>query len=134
MPSQEEMRKSPPGAIGKHMRWEKQNKKNLEEWKNLKLRLNHEDTDPDVANFERFRPTSSSSLNMDNAHIPGNQYFLPPQSEQYRDNFDKVFPNAPGAKKEKKKRQLSPKQKAAASARMSAMHAAKKQAQPAQEA
>jgi hypothetical protein len=133
MPSQEEMRKSPPGAIGKHMRWEKQNKKNLEEWKNLKLRLNHEDTDPDVANFERFRPTSSS-LNMDNAHIPGNQYFLPPQSEQYRDNFDKVFPNAPGAKKEKKKRQLSPEAKAAASARMSAMHAAKKQAQPAQEA
>jgi len=40
MPSQEEMRKSPPGAVDKHIEWEKRNKTDLLKWKNLKLRLN----------------------------------------------------------------------------------------------
>lgn len=110
MPSQEEMRKSPPGAIDKHRTWEKRNKEKIIEWKNIQLRLHADSNEVDIANFERFRPTSSS-LNMDNAFIPGNQYFMPPDSPQYRQNFDRVFPNAPGseAKKEPKKRGRKPK-------------------------
>lgn len=73
MPSREEMRKAPPGAVGKHMEWEKRNKQKLQEWKNLKLRINAGTDDPDVANFERYRP-ESSSLNMHNARIEGKQY------------------------------------------------------------
>jgi hypothetical protein len=132
MPSQEEMRKSPPGAIGKHMAWEKRNKKNIEEWKNTQLRMNHDSTDPDVANFERYRPVAST-LNMHNAHIPGQQYFMPPTSPQYAEGYDRIYNNddaKPDAQKKdkkpgKKKYSMSPEARAAAGARMKAMHAAK---------
>jgi hypothetical protein len=76
MPSQEEMRKAPPGAVDKHMSWEKRNKAAIVEWKNLQLRLTHA-KEPEAANLERHRPTSSS-LSMDNAHIPGKDFHLPP--------------------------------------------------------
>ena len=76
MPSQEEMRKSPPGAVGKHMEWEKRVKPLLAEWKSIRLRLNAGSQDPDVANFERYRP-KTSTLNMDNAVVAGTQYFMP---------------------------------------------------------
>lgn len=77
MPSHEEMRKAPPGALEKHQAWEAKHKKNLLIWKNLRLRLNAGSSDNSVANFEMFRPRTNS-LNMDNAQIPGAQYFLPP--------------------------------------------------------
>lgn len=77
MPSQEEMRKAPPGAVEKHMAWERRNKEALLQWKNLQLRLNAGSEDGSVANFERHRPTGSS-LNMDNAMIAGKQFFMPP--------------------------------------------------------
>lgn len=81
MPSQEEMRKSPAGAVGKHMAWEKRVKPFLAEWKNIKLRLGVGSTDPDLANFERFRPTSST-LNMHNTIVQGTQYYMPETSSQ----------------------------------------------------
>jgi hypothetical protein len=77
MPSHEEMRKAPPGAVDKHMRWEKRNKENIIRWKNNELRLNHDSDDVEIANLEKYRPTASS-LNMGNAFIPGTQYFMPP--------------------------------------------------------
>lgn len=76
MPSQEEMRKAPAGAVGKHMEWEKRNKPLLAEWKNLRLRLNVGTSDPDVANFERYRP-KTSTLNMDHPVVTGTKYFMP---------------------------------------------------------
>lgn len=76
MPSQEEMRKAPPGAVDKHTKWERRNKPAIMEWKNLQLRLTH-GQEPEAANLERHRPTGSS-LNMDNAYIPGKQYYMPP--------------------------------------------------------
>lgn len=74
MPSQEEMRRNPPGAVGKHMGWEKRNKLKLIAWKNAQLILNKGTDDPDVANFERFRPTVST-LNIDNAAIPKTTHY-----------------------------------------------------------
>lgn len=74
MPSQEEMRKAPPGAVEKHMRWERHNKQKILEWKNLQLRL--KPGEQGAANLEVHRPTASS-LNMDNAHIPGKRFFMP---------------------------------------------------------
>lgn len=76
MPSQEEMRKNPPGAVDKHRAWEKRHKKKLTEWKNIRLRLNVGSEDRDVANHERYRPTLNTLL-MDNAQIQGKQFYFP---------------------------------------------------------
>jgi hypothetical protein len=75
MPSQEEMRKAPPGAVDKHAKWERANKKRIQEWKNLQIRLTHGE-EPEAANLERHRPTGST-LNMDNAYIQGKQIYIP---------------------------------------------------------
>ena len=56
MPSQEEMRKAPPGAVDKHMKWEKANKLKILEWKNLQLRLTHGE-ESEAAVLERHRPS-----------------------------------------------------------------------------
>ena len=74
MPSQEEMRKAPPGAVDKHMGWEKRNKPNILEWKNLRLRLMPGERE--AANLERYRP-SASSLSMDNAVVQGKNIYIP---------------------------------------------------------
>lgn len=76
MPSQEEMRKAPPGAVEKHRSWEARNKPRIMEWKNLQLRLNAGTSDRDVANLEKYRP-KGSSLNMDSALIPGKNFYMP---------------------------------------------------------
>jgi len=79
MPTQAEMRKNPPGAVSKHMNWEKRNQQKIQEWKHIKLRLNAGNNDPDAANMERFRPVGGAQeLSMDNAQIPGKLYNLPP--------------------------------------------------------
>lgn len=93
MPSHEEMRKAPPGAVGKNIQWEKKNKERILEWKHIRMRLNHDSDDPDIANMERYRPTTST-LSMDNAFIPGQQFFLPPTSPEYQENFDRIFKKA----------------------------------------
>ena len=74
MPSQEEMRKAPPGAVDKHMGWEKRNKLKILEWKNLQLRLRPGERE--AANLERHRPVSST-LSMDNAVIAGQNFHIP---------------------------------------------------------
>ena len=74
MPSQEEMRKAPPGAVDKHMGWEKRNKAKILEWKNLQLRLRPGERE--AANLERHRPTGST-LSMDNAYIQGKAIYIP---------------------------------------------------------
>ena len=79
MPSQEEMRKAPPGAVDKHRKWESRNKAKILEWKNLQLRLTAGSGDREVANLERHRPTAST-LNMDNAFIQGKNFFMPETS------------------------------------------------------
>lgn len=79
MCSQEEMRKCPPGAVDKFLRGEgsPEMKTKIIEWKNLQLRL--KPGEQEAANLERHRPTAST-LNMDNAHIPGRQFFMPETS------------------------------------------------------
>lgn len=88
MPSHEEMRKAPDGAIGRHMAWEKRNKTKILEWKNAKVTLDPDSEDPDLANVERLRPVRSM-LNMDSALIPGKSFNFP--SEQFQQNYDTVF-------------------------------------------
>lgn len=77
MLSHEEMRKNPPGAVDRHRAWEKRAKPLINEWKNIQRRLHAGDDAEEAASVERFRPTTST-MNMDNAQIPGKQFFLPP--------------------------------------------------------
>ena len=76
MCSMEEMRKSPPGAVDKYIKGEGSTsiKTKIIEWKNIRLRLNPGERE--IANLERFRPVAST-LNMDNAMIPGKQFYMP---------------------------------------------------------
>lgn len=76
MPSMEEMRKAPSGAVDKHLSWEKRNKTRIAEWKHIMLRLTAGTGDRDAANLERHRPTVST-LGMDSAQIQGKQFFMP---------------------------------------------------------
>lgn len=76
MPSYGEMRGCPPGAIGKHRRWETANKERIQEWKRLRFELDPDNTDPDLANVETLRPRSNT-LNMHNAIVQGTDYYLP---------------------------------------------------------
>lgn len=78
MPSHEEMRKSPPGAIEKHRSWQSRNKLRIAEWKHIQRRLNAGADDCD-SNLEKYRP-HQSTLSMDNAFIPGKSYFMPATS------------------------------------------------------
>lgn len=145
MPSQEEMRKAPPGAIGKHMTWEKTKKAKLMEWKEIQLRLNPESDDPDVANFERFRPVTSS-LNMDNAQIQGKQYYLPTEAykqgydqiqwseQQNPANFEPSIDSGVDSREEKPKKGWTPERRAKQAAALKARHAQKKAEKAAKEA
>jgi len=80
MPSMEEMRKAPPGAVDKHRAWESRNKPRIMEWKHIMLRLTAGSDDRDAANLEKHRPRAST-LSMDNAFIPGKQIHLPESAD-----------------------------------------------------
>lgn len=77
MLSQKEMRKSPPGAVDRHLQWERKNKPAIMEWQNIRRRLNYGSDAREIASIELYRPTVSR-MNMDNALIAGRQYYLPP--------------------------------------------------------
>ncbi len=92
MCSGEEMRKCPPGAVGKYTNGEASTemKTDIQTWKNTQMMLDPENTDPDLCNAEQFRPRTST-LNMDNAQIPGRSIFPSPNTEQYKTGWDQTF-------------------------------------------
>jgi hypothetical protein len=75
MLTQEEMRRNPSGAIGRHMRWERTHKADILAWKNLRRALEPDNDDPDLANIERLRPSAvvpgAAPTFMADAQIPG---------------------------------------------------------------
>lgn len=77
MPTAQEMRRQPPGAVEKYMKWEGANKRDIGEWKNIRRRLlasgavPSEVSDTSIANIEMYRPTGTAGeLPMDGAAIP----------------------------------------------------------------
>jgi len=58
IPSKEEMRRNRggDGTVYKHMKWEKANKAKILEWREIIKRLESDSDDPDLTNYERFRP------------------------------------------------------------------------------
>lgn len=79
MPTQAEMRRNPPGAVDKNIRWNRDKKSDVLRWKNLRRRLQATGMDlpvNDVSNVELYRPVDGS-MNMDNAQIEGKDLKIP---------------------------------------------------------
>jgi len=86
MPDETTMRKNPPGAVDRHMAWEKRNKEKIIRWKNTRQLLN-EEGDINASNLERYRPKGTQDM-MANAQIPG--HFAPGQNVP-QENWDLIF-------------------------------------------
>jgi len=84
MPTEKEMRRNPPGAVGKNIAWEKAKKSECLELKNVLKRLRASGHLPDsladgddLCNIERYRPKKTAQeLNMDNSQIEGKSIHL----------------------------------------------------------
>lgn len=62
MLSQEEMRRNRQGtsnSVYRHMKWEQANKKKIQEWKEIRARLEPDSDDPDLCNIEQYRPSQA---------------------------------------------------------------------------
>lgn len=75
MPTEETMRKNPPGAVDWHTKWEKANKKIIRIWKNIKIQLNQDNSDKDLANLERYRPSGARNVLRSDAQISGSMSY-----------------------------------------------------------
>lgn len=82
MPTSREQRHNPAGNVDKHMGWEKRNKANIREWKNIRRRLvegGQLDDGRDVANVESLRPAAGHAQegNLDNCAVPRKVISMP---------------------------------------------------------
>ena len=75
MPTAEQMRRNPTGAVGANTRWHKAHVKEVLEWKNLRVVNNPDSDDKDLANVDILRSSQmvpdGSSTFMPSAQIPG---------------------------------------------------------------
>jgi len=114
MLSQEEMRKNPAGSVGQHMRWERANKKKILRWKNIQQMLDPSSDDPDLSNFERFRPVGHMDRMRTDAQIGGHMsYGSVPQANwdlafQGNGPTNSALQQAQRVQEEKKKRIMTP--------------------------
>lgn len=83
MPTEEVMRKNPPGAIDWNTRWLAANKKAINIWKNVRLQLNPESEDRDLANIERYRPSGQMDHIRTDAQIQGHMAFAGLTDEEW---------------------------------------------------
>lgn len=89
MPTEETMRKNPVGAVDHASRWEKRNKKIIRMWKNVRIQLNPESSERDLANVERLRPSGQMDRMRTDAQISGHM--------TYSDIPDELWPFLPPA-------------------------------------
>lgn len=95
MPSAEEMRKNPPGAVDRNLAWHYRHRRTVARWKNIMRALHKGDTSPDIANVERFRPHhTAADLSMTGAQIPGRLFVGTNPTTEYRENYDRIFGDA----------------------------------------
>lgn len=96
MPSAEEMRRAPDGAVQQEIRLNSLPRiRKIVRWRNLRLMIHPGDRSDSVCDLEQFRPRSSH-LGMASAQVPSERgYFFSPQSEEYRQGYDRVYPPGP---------------------------------------
>ncbi|MCI0559330.1 MAG: hypothetical protein MN733_12620 [Nitrososphaera sp.] len=75
MPTEEVMRKNPPGAVDWNRRWLEANKKIISIWKNVRIQLNPDSQDRDLANIERYRPAGAVDKLRTDAQISGHMSY-----------------------------------------------------------
>lgn len=90
MCSHDEMRRNPDGAVGKHRKHESKKIKAMLLWKDLVLMLNPGDTDPDLCNTDRLRPTTST-LGMHDVQIQPQEYHFAPPTDEWKKRWDDTF-------------------------------------------
>lgn len=83
MPTEEVMRKNPTGAVDWHTKWQNKNKKLVKLWKNIKIQLNPDSSDKDLANIERYRPSGQTDRIRTDAQIVGLHAFTGIDDEQW---------------------------------------------------
>lgn len=89
MPTDEQMRRKPPGAVDHHRAWDEASKSSVLYWKATQILLHPESKDVDLCNIERFRP-SPHTRNLDvDGQIPGVFALSPEAKEKYDDVFDR---------------------------------------------
>lgn len=92
MPTAEDMRHNPPGAVDHHRAWERATKRAMLTWKTARILLNPTSDATDLANFERYRPTAAQTRSLfTDAQISG-QFALGPQAKA---NYDGIDWNSP---------------------------------------
>ena len=69
--SPEPLTANPVGAVDHSTRWEKANKPLIRMWKNVRIQLNPDNADRDLANVERLRPSGQMDRMRTDAQIPG---------------------------------------------------------------
>jgi len=89
MPSHEEMRRAPHGALGKHQRWERRNKRWVQRLRNINLTLTKGAADSDAANIEGLRPREST-IGMHSAIIGKDASAFSFPSEQFQSRYDEI--------------------------------------------
>lgn len=75
MPAKEEMWRSGPHVVHRHMQWEGSNKPDIIRYKNVARQLEPDSSDPDLANIESFRPQRGTAGHTGfdaGAHFKGN--------------------------------------------------------------
>lgn len=87
MPTAEQMRHNPPGAVDHHIAWNRHAKRALLTWKSVRILLNSDSDALDLANFEVYRPANAATRNLfSDGQIPG-QWALSPQAKE---NYDGI--------------------------------------------
>jgi hypothetical protein len=91
MPSHEVMRRNPAGAVDWHIKWEKDNKERILEWKNIQRSLNPDDDSKDLANVEMLRGSmmqrGPQSSFMADAQISGHVSYGHIENKLWQDTF-----------------------------------------------
>lgn len=82
MPSQETMRRNPPGAVDAHRAFERDYKRKVQEWKMLRLRLQASGSGEgnDVANLEMYRRRETGGtrgMDAQGTQITGKNFYFP---------------------------------------------------------
>ena len=83
MPTEEVMRKNPTGAVDWHQRWERATKPLVRMWKNVRIQLNPDNSDRDLANIERYRPCGAQNKLRTDAQISGHMSYGNIDDEQW---------------------------------------------------
>jgi len=90
MPTHEEMRRNPAGAVDQHRRWDRLNKSSVLERRNIIIALNPGDDSKDLTNIDMIRPhsvTPGAATFMADAQIPGHFAMTPAAKANWPENM-----------------------------------------------